>query len=94
MTTAGGIEEDFIKCLAPTYVDEFIYKGSEARKQGLNRIGNLIAPNDGYCMFEDWFSPILLKMLDDQQNKVLSMKHCCTSPPSNGSPSQDSFNPQ
>lgn len=29
VTTAGGIEEDFIKCLAPTYVGDFALKGKE-----------------------------------------------------------------
>eukprot|EP00794_Sanderia_malayensis_P016223 gene16223-17858_t len=72
VTTAGGIEEDFIKCLAPTYIGEFVYKGVEARQQGLNRIGNLIAPNNGYCMFEDWLAPILSKMLQDQQEKNIN----------------------
>ena len=70
VTTAGGIEEDFIKCLAPTYVDDFHYKGAEARKRGLNRIGNLIAPNNGYCKFEEWLRPIMDKMLE-QQNSVV-----------------------
>lgn len=27
MTTAGGIEEDFIKCLAPTFIGDFSLKG-------------------------------------------------------------------
>lgn len=27
VTTAGGIEEDFIKCLADTYVGDFALKG-------------------------------------------------------------------
>jgi deoxyhypusine synthase len=34
VTTAGGVEEDFIKCLAPTYLGEFHLKGAELRKQG------------------------------------------------------------
>ena len=46
VTTAGGVEEDFIKCLAPTYLGDFALKGAELRKQGLNRIGNLLVPND------------------------------------------------
>ena len=70
VTTGGGIEEDFIKCLAPTYVDEFDYSGVDSRKCGMNRIGNLIAPNDGYCMFEDWMRPILQYMLKQQQENV------------------------
>ena len=27
VTTAGGVEEDFIKCLAPTYLGEFSLRG-------------------------------------------------------------------
>jgi len=40
VTTAGGIEEDFIKCLAPTYcVGDFSLSGRELRLKGQNRIG-------------------------------------------------------
>jgi deoxyhypusine synthase len=66
VTTAGGIEEDFIKCLADTYLGDFKLKGSELRKQGLNRLGNLIIPNDNYCQFEDFVMPILHQMADEQ----------------------------
>jgi len=66
VTTAGGIEEDFIKCMAPTYLGDFKFKGEALRKQGLNRTGNLIVPNSNYCLFEDWFQPILNEMLKEQ----------------------------
>ncbi|KAI9322213.1 deoxyhypusine synthase [Dichotomocladium elegans] len=69
VATAGGVEEDFIKCLAPTYLGEFSLKGSDLRKQGLNRIGNLLVPNNNYCKFEDWVVPILDKMLEEQKEK-------------------------
>jgi deoxyhypusine synthase len=52
VTTAGGIEEDLIKCMAPTYMGEFSLKGSELRKKGINRTGNLLVPNTNYCYFE------------------------------------------
>ena len=35
--------------------------------QGLNRIGNLLVPNDNYSRFEDWMIPILDAMLHEQQ---------------------------
>ncbi len=70
MSSAGGIEEDFIKCLAPTYVGDFALKGADLRKRGLNRIGNLLVPNDNYCKFEDWLDPILDTMLEEQKTKV------------------------
>ena len=37
--SAGGIEEDFIKCLAPTLMGDFKLKGEKLRSKGLNRIG-------------------------------------------------------
>ncbi|GIQ87000.1 deoxyhypusine synthase, partial [Kipferlia bialata] len=69
VSTAGGIEEDIIKCLAPTYIgtDGFKANGTKLREQGLNRIGNLIVPNDNYCAFEDWIVPVLDRMLEDQR---------------------------
>ncbi|KAH8827608.1 Deoxyhypusine synthase [Flagelloscypha sp. PMI_526] len=67
VTTAGGIEEDFIKCLGPTYLGDFHLPGAELRKKGMNRIGNLIVPNDNYCKFEDWLTPILDKMVQEQR---------------------------
>ncbi|EON97070.1 putative deoxyhypusine synthase protein [Phaeoacremonium minimum UCRPA7] len=67
VTTAGGIEEDFIKCLGDTYISSFSAVGSELRAKGLNRIGNLVVPNSNYCAFEDWVVPILDKMLEEQE---------------------------
>ena len=66
VTSAGGIEEDFIKCLAPTFVGDFHLKGRDLRLQGVNRIANLLVPNDNYCLFEDWIVPILHAMTDEQ----------------------------
>jgi len=67
VTTAGGIEEDFIKCLAPTFHGEFALSGKDLRKRGINRIGNLLVPNNNYCKFEDWIMPILDAMLEEQE---------------------------
>ncbi|SPO03847.1 probable deoxyhypusine synthase [Cephalotrichum gorgonifer] len=67
VTSAGGIEEDFIKCLGNTYMSSFSADGSDLRRRGLNRIGNLLVPNANYCAFEDWVVPILDKMLEEQE---------------------------
>lgn len=67
VTTAGGIEEDFIKCLGDTYLADFNLDGADLRRRGMNRIGNLIIPNDNYCKFEDWLTPILDAMLAEQK---------------------------
>uniref|UniRef100_A0A0E0M1C1 Deoxyhypusine synthase n=1 Tax=Oryza punctata TaxID=4537 RepID=A0A0E0M1C1_ORYPU len=36
---------------------------------GLNRIGNLLVPNDNYCKFENWIMPIFDQMLQEQSRE-------------------------
>jgi deoxyhypusine synthase len=67
VTTAGGVEEDLIKCLGHTYLGSFTDQGAALRAKGMNRIGNMIVPNSNYCAFEDWVVPILDKMLEEQE---------------------------
>jgi len=67
VTTAGGVEEDILKCLAPHYMGDFSLKGAELRKKGINRIGNLLVPNRNYCLFEDWLNPLLDELLEEQK---------------------------
>ncbi|XP_030646042.1 deoxyhypusine synthase [Chanos chanos] len=69
VSTAGGIEEDFIKCLGSTYLGDFNLSGKELRQSGINRIGNLLVPNENYCKFEDWVTPILDQMVLEQQTE-------------------------
>lgn len=70
VTTAGGVEEDFIKCMADMYVGDFSLHGKELREKGINRIGNLLVPNHNYCKFEDWLMPILDEMVKEQKEQV------------------------
>jgi len=69
VTSAGGIEEDFIKCLADLYHGDFHIPGAELRRKGLNRIGNLLVPNENYLKFEEWIMPQLDKLLAEQKEK-------------------------
>lgn len=70
VSSAGGVEEDFIKCLAPTFLGDFRLSGKELRLKGINRIGNLLVPNDNYVKFEDWIMPIFDQMLEEQKKQV------------------------
>ncbi|KAF8448694.1 DHS-like NAD/FAD-binding domain-containing protein [Boletus edulis BED1] len=67
VTTAGGIEEDFIKCFGDTYLGDFHLSGLELRKKVIQRIGNLVIPNTNYCKFEKWLTPIMDAMLEEQK---------------------------
>lgn len=72
VTTCGGIEEDFMKCMAPSYLSKFHYDGVEFRKRGLNGIGNMVVPNDNYRLFESWLLDLLDVLLVEQNEKQVN----------------------
>jgi deoxyhypusine synthase len=67
VTTAGGVEEDIIKCIKPFVLGDFEASGAELRDKGVNRTGNIFVPNSRYCAFEDWLMPLLDKMAKEQR---------------------------
>lgn len=67
VTTAGGVEEDFIKCIEPFMLGDFNADGKILREKGINRTGNIFVPNSRYCKFEEWLMPILEKLNKEQQ---------------------------
>lgn len=69
VTTTGGIEEDFMKCMSPFYMGDFKLPGATLRRKGLNRIGNMLVPNKSYCELEAWMNPILDQMLKEQKEQ-------------------------
>ncbi len=72
VTTAGGIEEDVIKCLKPFVMGEFGLGGRMLREKGINRLGNILVPNDRYIEFEKFMNPFL-KSLNEKQKKTGKM---------------------
>jgi len=66
VTTTGAIEEDLIKCKDAMYIGNFTMNDKQLRAEGVNRIGNMLIPNDNYCNFEDWIMPIFDEMHEKQ----------------------------
>jgi deoxyhypusine synthase len=64
VTTAGGIEEDIIKCLGDFKIGDFNLKGKDLREKSINRAGNILIPNSRYCDFEDFVIPLLKENKD------------------------------
>ena len=67
VTTAGGIEEDIIKCLGDFVLGDFRADGKELREKGINRIGNIYAPNNKYVEFEKFMQPLLKEIYEEQK---------------------------
>lgn len=67
VTTTGGIEEDIIKCLGDFVIGDFELDGARLRDEGINRIGNVLAPNNRYVAFEQFVQPILEELYQEQK---------------------------
>ena len=67
VTTAGGVEEDIIKCLGDFFLGDFQAQGKELREKGINRIGNIFVSNNRYVEFEKFFQEILEEVYQEQK---------------------------
>ncbi|MBM3303569.1 MAG: deoxyhypusine synthase, partial [Candidatus Aenigmarchaeota archaeon] len=69
VTTAGGVEEDFIKTFGPFVLGDFGADGAKLRESGINRAGNIFIPNDRYIAFEKFFQPVLQHFMERQKRE-------------------------
>src|SRR3989338_7963539 len=67
-TTAGGIEEDVIKCFKPFVVGSFDVSGKFLFDKGVARIGNIFVPNDRYLYFEDFMNKFFESVYKKQKD--------------------------
>jgi len=73
VTTAGGVEEDIIKCMGNFVLGDFRLDGKELRERGINRIGNILAPNSRYVEFEKFCQNVLSELYEEQKKgKIIS----------------------
>lgn len=68
VTTAGGIEEDLVKCFGDFKLGNFSASGELLREKGINRTGNIFIPNSRYIKYEEFLTPILEKIYKEQKN--------------------------
>ncbi|MBU0470587.1 MAG: deoxyhypusine synthase [Nanoarchaeota archaeon] len=54
VTSAGGVEEDIIKCLKPFVMGKFEISGRMLFEHGINRTGNIFVPNDRFAYFDEF----------------------------------------
>jgi len=62
ITSAGGIEEDIIKLLYDFVLGDWIVDDVKLRDAGLNRSGNILAPNEGYIRFEKFMTKFFTRI--------------------------------
>ncbi len=74
VTTGGGVEEDFIKCLGDFKLGDFNLSGENLRERAINRIGNILVPNSRYLAFEDFVTPVLKELYEEKKKEGETIK--------------------
>lgn len=69
VTTAGGIEEDIIKCFGPFKLGTFRIPGRILKEEAIHRIGNIWVPTDRYTDLDKFLSPLFDEVFA-KQNKI------------------------
>lgn len=69
ITGVGSVEEDLMKCSKPFLLGSFNMSDKDLHQKGVNRIGNILVPNDRYEALEDYLTPFFAKMLNLQKEK-------------------------
>jgi deoxyhypusine synthase len=69
VTSAGGIEEDIIKCLNPFHIGSFEIPGKYLFERGVARTGNLLVPNDSFAKYELFMNKVFEKFYKEHEDK-------------------------
>ncbi len=79
VTTAGGVEEDVVKTLKPFVLGDWNADGAALREKGINRIGNILVPDNRYVEFEKLLIPFMEKLMKVQKEtgKIFSASEFC-----------------
>lgn len=74
ITTAGAIEEDIMKSMGSFYLGSFSADDARLRKEGINRIGNILVPNQRYEELEAYVTPILKRLDAERKGRPISVR--------------------
>ncbi|MFQ6128459.1 MAG: deoxyhypusine synthase [Thermoplasmata archaeon] len=66
LTTCGSIDHDLARCWADYYHGSFDMDDALLHRKGINRLGNILIPNESYGkILEERIQPILQRMWDE-----------------------------
>jgi len=71
VTTGGSLDHDLIKAYKPYLLGSFYENDAQLHSKGINRIGNILVPNDRYELLEKKIQPIFEKCYE-KYGKIVS----------------------
>jgi deoxyhypusine synthase len=77
ITTCGTLDHDVARCWKDYYKGSFIMNDSKLHKEGLNRLGNVLVPNDSYGVIIEKKIISMLEDLYKEGKKEFSTTELC-----------------
>ena len=78
ITTCGTIDHDVARCWKDYYKGSFVMNDAKLRDKGINRLGNVLVPNDSYGVILEKKMQALLQTLWKEGIKELSSSQFCS----------------
>ncbi len=78
ITTCGTIDHDVARCWKDYYKGSFVMNDAKLRAKGINRLGNVLVPNDSYGVILEKKMQTLLQTLWKEGIKELSSSQFCS----------------
>ncbi len=77
ITTCGTLDHDLARCWRPYYRGSFEMNDAELHKKNINRLGNVLVPNDSYGMIiEEKIQGLLLELWKEKVREVSTRQLC------------------
>ncbi len=77
ITTCGALDHDIARCWKKYYKGSFVMNDSKLREAGVNRLGNILVPNDSYGVIIEKKIRIVLEGLWTERIKEVSSSQFC-----------------
>jgi len=77
ITTCGTLDHDMARCWRNYYKGSFVMNDAKLHKEGINRLGNVLVPNDSYGIIIEQKMQALLENLWSEGKRELSASQLC-----------------
>lgn len=77
ITACGSLDHDIARCWKNYYKGSFFMNDVELRKKGINRLGNVLVPNESYGLIIEEKMQMLLQSLWNEGIREISARHLC-----------------
>jgi deoxyhypusine synthase len=77
ITTCGTLDHDLARCWRKYYRGSFVMNDSKLHEEGINRLGNVLVPNESYgTIIEEKIQQLLLELWDEGTREISPSKFC------------------